>query len=73
MARDPDTIQRDIEQARDLLAESLDALSERANPRQLIEDGKQRVQATLDTPNVRYAVKVVGALLALSVLRRLFF
>lgn len=72
MTRDPETIQREIEQARDQLAESLDALADRANPRHLVEDGRQRVQATLDTPTVRYVLIGVGAVLALAILRKLF-
>lgn len=72
MARDPDTIQKEIDKARDQLAESLDALTDRANPRHLVESGKQRVQAQLETPAVRYVLIGVGAIIALAVLRRLF-
>ena len=72
MARDPDTIQREIDQARDQLAESLDALADRAHPRHLVEGGKQRVQETLETPRVKYAVIGVGVILALAILRKLF-
>ncbi|MGQ0572928.1 MAG: DUF3618 domain-containing protein [Pseudonocardia sp.] len=72
MARDPDTIQREIDQARDQLAESLDALSDRAHPRHLVEGGKQRVQTTLGTPAVRYALIGVGAIVVLAILRKLF-
>jgi hypothetical protein len=39
--RDPDTIQREIEQARDALADSLDELSERAHPKHLVEAGRR--------------------------------
>ncbi|MGE3287061.1 MAG: DUF3618 domain-containing protein [Pseudonocardia sp.] len=72
MARDPETIEREIEKARDQLAESLDALTDRAHPRHLVESGKQRVQAQLETPAVRYVLIGVGAILALAVLRKLF-
>lgn len=72
MARDPDTIQREIERARDALADSLDALSERASPKRLVDSGKQSLQAKLAEPRVRYALMAVGALVGLSVLRRLF-
>ena len=40
MARDPDTIQREIERARDALADSLDALGEKASPKRLVDAGK---------------------------------
>ena len=72
MARDPDTIQREIETARNALAESLDVLSERAHPKRFVEQGKQSVQARLDDPRIRYALIAVAAVLGLAVLRRLF-
>lgn len=72
MARDPDSIQRDIEYARDALADSLDALSERASPRRLVEGGKQRVRSTLGDPKVRYGLIAVAVVLVLLLLRRLF-
>ncbi len=64
MARDPDTIQREIEKARDALAESLDALAERANPRRLADNGKQAVAAKLADPKIKYSLIAVGAILA---------
>jgi hypothetical protein len=72
VARDPDTIQREIESARTALAESLDELSDRANPKHLVETGKQNVQARLNDPRIRYALIGVGALVGLLVIRRLF-
>ncbi|WP_219412653.1 DUF3618 domain-containing protein [Pseudonocardia nigra] len=72
MARDPETIEREIERARDALAENLDALSERANPKRLVDSGKESVQARLDDPRVRYALIAVGAILGLALLRKLF-
>lgn len=71
MARDPDSIQRDIEYARDALADSLDALSERASPRRLIEGGKQSVRSALADPKVKYGLIAAGVLLVLLLLRRL--
>ena len=72
MARDPDTIQREIEQARDALADSLDELSERAHPKRLVDAGKQSVQDRLADPRIRYGLMAIGALLAFALLRRLF-
>jgi Protein of unknown function (DUF3618) len=72
VARDPDTIQREIETARDALAGSLDALSDRANPKHLVEQGRETVRARLADPKVRYALIGVGALVALVIVRRLF-
>ncbi len=72
MARDPDTIQREIEKARDALAGSLDVLSERANPKKFVDAGRQSVLDKLNEPKVRYALIAVGAIVGLAVLRRLF-
>lgn len=72
MARDPDTIQREIEETRDALADSLDALGERASPKRLIENGRQTVAAKLEDPKIRYGLMAVGALVAFAVLRTLF-
>jgi hypothetical protein len=70
--RDPDTIQREIEQARDALADSLDALSERAHPKRFVDAGKQSVQSRLADPKIRYSLMAIGAVLVLALLRRLF-
>ncbi|MDQ4093908.1 MAG: DUF3618 domain-containing protein [Actinomycetota bacterium] len=72
MARDADTIERDIEQARDALAATLDELGTRADPRRAIEAGKEQVQTTMADPRVRYALMGVGGILVLAVLRKLF-
>ena len=72
MPRDPDTIQREIEQARDALADSLDELSERAHPKHLVEAGKESVQVRLADPRIRYGLIAIGALLAVALLRKLF-
>jgi hypothetical protein len=70
--RDPDTIQREIEQARDALADSLDELSERAHPKHLVAAGKESVQDRLADPRIRYGLMAIGALLAFALLRKLF-
>jgi hypothetical protein len=72
VARDPDTIQREIEQARDALADSLDALGERASPKRLVDAGKESLQERLADPRVRYALMALGTLLAVAFVRRLF-
>ncbi|ACU34985.1 MULTISPECIES: DUF3618 domain-containing protein [Actinosynnema] len=72
MARDPDAIQREIEQARDALAATLDELGTRANPQRFVEAGKAGVQAKLDDPRVRYALIAVGAVVGFALLRKLF-
>ncbi len=72
MARDADTIERDIEQARDALAATLEELGTRADPRRAIEAGKEQVETTLADPRVRYSLIGVGALIVLVLLRKLF-
>ena len=72
MARDPETIQAEIERARDALAVTVDELATRANPKRLVEQGKQSVRATLDDPRVKLVIGAVGAVVVLAVLRKLF-
>lgn len=72
MSRDPDNIQREIEQARDALADSLDELSERVHPKHLVEAGRESVQGRLTDPRIRYGLMALGALLAFALLRKLF-
>lgn len=72
MARDPENIQSEIEKTRDQLAESLDALAERANPKNLIEGGKEQVAEKLADPKVKYSLIAAGAVVGLLVLRSLF-
>ena len=72
MARDPETIQREIEKARAALAENLDVLSNRASPKRLADTGRASVQARLADPRIRYGLMAVGALVALAVIRKMF-
>jgi len=72
VARDPDTIQREIEQARDALAVTLDELGAKANPQKLVDTAKTNVRSTLASPKVRYPLIGVGALIVLLLIRKLF-
>ncbi|MDQ2723051.1 MAG: DUF3618 domain-containing protein [Actinomycetota bacterium] len=72
MARDTDSIEREIERARDQLAGTLDELSTRANPKRLVAQAKETLRAKFDEPTVRYVVIGVGALAAAVLLRKLF-
>ena len=72
MARDPDTIQSEIEKARDALAESLDALSERASPKRFVDQGRTSIQQRLADPKIKYGLIALGVLVGLAVLRKLF-
>ena len=72
MARDPDTIQREIEQARDALASTLDQLSTKANPKKLVDDAKTGAANTLSSPKVKFPLIAFAILLVLLLLRKLF-
>ncbi|MFL6145707.1 MAG: DUF3618 domain-containing protein [Labedaea sp.] len=72
MARDPDTIQREIEEARDALATTLDRLGTQADPKRLAGNARDSVVAKLNEPKIKYPLIGVGALLVLLWLRRLF-
>ncbi|MGZ6816410.1 MAG: DUF3618 domain-containing protein [Mycobacteriaceae bacterium] len=69
MARDTDSIEREIDRARDQLASTLDELSTRTNPKRLVTRAKQSLRAKFDEPAVRLAVIGVGAVVAVLVLR----
>ena len=72
MVRDAETIQAEIERARDSLAAAVDELTTRANPRRVVDQGRQTLVATLAEPKVKYSLIAVGSLIGLVVLRRLF-
>ena len=66
--RDPDSIKRDIDQARDQLASTVDLLAERANPQRLADDAKARVLAFVTKPAV--VGSAVGTVVLVLVIRR---
>ena len=68
--RDPDTIKRDIDVARDQLASTVDSLAVRANPRRLADDLKVRVIEFVKKPAVAASLAGVGALTVIIVVRR---
>ena len=69
--RDPDTIKRDIDQARDQLASTVDSLAERANPRRVAEDVKAGVVRFVKKPAVAVSLAGVGALILALLVRRI--
>ena len=72
MARDADTIQAEIERARDALAQTVDELTTRGNPKRIVEQGKQTLRDKLADPKIRYALIGAGAFVGLVIIRRLF-
>jgi uncharacterized protein DUF3618 len=69
--RDPDTIKKDIDQARDQLASTVDSLAERANPRRIADDVKAGVVRFVTKPAVAVSLAGVGALVLVLVVRRI--
>jgi hypothetical protein len=68
--RDPDTIKRDIDLARDQLASTVDSLALRANPRRLADDLKVRVIEFVKKPAVIASLAGVGAVVVVVAVRR---
>jgi hypothetical protein len=71
MTRDPETIQREIEQTREALAGTLDLLAERASPKRLVAVGRERAVAAATSPAGVAVLGVLGALTAFVVVRRI--
>ncbi|CAN5195605.1 hypothetical protein BH20ACT5_BH20ACT5_21610 [soil metagenome] len=71
VSREPETIQRDIEHARDALALTLDELVERTNPKRLLNEGKTSVQEFIVSPTGKKVIAgVVGTFAALVIIRK---
>jgi hypothetical protein len=71
MTRDPETIQREIEQTREALAGTLDELAERTSPKRLAAVGRERVTAAATSPSGLAVLGVLGTLTAILVVRRI--
>jgi hypothetical protein len=69
--RDPDNIKQDIDQARDQLASTVDALAERANPRRIADDAKATVVQFVKKPAVAISLAGIGTLAFVLVIRRI--
>ena len=69
--RDPDTIKQEIDQARDLLASTVDSLAERANPRRIADDLKAGVARFIQKPAVTISLAGVGVVVVVLVVRRI--
>jgi len=70
MSRDPDTIQREIEQTRDALAGTLDQLADRYSPKAVASRGQRAVVSKLRSPAGIAASGATVGLFALLVVRR---
>ncbi|AIJ25752.1 MULTISPECIES: DUF3618 domain-containing protein [Amycolatopsis] len=72
MARDPDTIEREIVKAREALASTLDQLGEKASPKRLADNAKTTLRTKFDDPKVKFPLIGVGVLVAALLVRKLF-
>jgi hypothetical protein len=68
--RSADDIQRDIERSRAALAETVDQIAERGNPKRIVNDTKQNLLAKLQTTEGKVVVATVGGLFVLLIVRR---
>ncbi len=68
--RDPETIKKDIDQARDQLAATVDSLAERANPRRLADDLKARAIEFVKKPVVIASLVGISSIVVIVVVRR---
>ncbi len=69
--RDPETIKREIDQAREQLAATVDTLAERANPSRLADDFKAAALTFVKKPVVAVSLAGVGAVVIVVVVRRI--
>ncbi len=70
--RTPDEIQRDIEASRAALAQAVDELAYRTNPKRVVENGKASLKAKAQTPEGKAVIYAAGTVLAILILRKLF-
>jgi osmotically-inducible protein OsmY len=68
--RNADEIQRDIEQSRIALAEAVDQLAYRTNPKRVSDNLKQSVREKAQSTQGRIAIGVAGGVVALLIIRR---
>ncbi len=69
--RSADDIQRDIEKSRAALAEAVDQLAYRANPKRVTEKAKQSLREKAQSPQGRAIIGVTGGLVVLLIVRRI--
>jgi hypothetical protein len=71
VAGDTERIEKEIAQAREELAKTLDQLAVRANPERLANDAKSKALALLASPPVKFGLIGVGALTVVVVIRKI--
>jgi osmotically-inducible protein OsmY len=68
--RSADDIQRDIEQSRAALAQAVDQLAYRANPKRVTEQVKQSLREKAQSPQGKIIIGVTGGVVVLLVIKR---
>jgi len=68
--RDPDKIKQDIDVAREQLAQTVDALAERANPARIADDVKTGVVQFVKKPAVAMTLAALGTIVVVLAIRR---
>ncbi len=71
MARDADTIQAEIERARDALAVTVDELTIRANPKRLANESRDKVLSKVQQPQIKFPLIAVGIVIGALIIRKL--
>jgi Protein of unknown function (DUF3618) len=69
--RSADDIQRDIERARAGLAEAVDELAVRTNPKRLADEVKQTLREKANSTQGRVAIGLTGGLVVLLIVKRI--
>jgi len=69
--RNPDIIKGEIDQARDQLASTVDALAVRANPRRIADDAKAGVVQFVKKPAVAISIAGLGTVALVLLIRRI--
>ena len=69
--RDPEAIKQDIDAARNQLAATVDQLTERANPRRIADDVKERLIVFARKPAVTFTLIGIGALTVVLTVRKI--
>jgi hypothetical protein len=68
--RDPDEIKRDIEQSRAALAEAVDEIAHRTNPKRVADNAKHSLIVKAKTPQGQLVIGVVGATVVILIIKR---
>jgi hypothetical protein len=69
--RSADDIQRDIEKSRAALADAVDQLAYRTNPKRAVDNVKQTLRQKAQSPQGRVVLGLTGGLVVLLIIRRI--